>query len=208
MVSTLRGFANGAVVLLMLAATSGSIAAQEVKDRELRTAFDFTTIQMPVEIVSIKLDGKEVQPGEKIRGDDDWLQGLSFTLKNISDKPISYVAVGLPFKRPKGVVVFTLSYGVDFSRGEPRRGSSPPTIQSGQTVDLVLTRERYPNFLDILALGGASRSFDFAQYFVERVCFEDDPDVIWEGGYLKRRDATVIGKFDVIERYVLAAKQK
>jgi hypothetical protein len=203
-----RSFNRAAFIFLFLAATSGSISAQELKDRELRPAFDFITIQIPVEIVSIKLNGKDVQPGEKIKGDDDWLQGLSFTLKNISEKPIAYVAVGLRFSQPRGFVDFVLSYGVDFSRGEPRRQSSPLPIQPGETVDLVLSKERYPNFLQILEMGGASRSFDTAPYLIERVCFENEPDVIWESGYLKRRDPSVLGKFNRVERYVLPVRQK
>ena len=203
---TLRQFIRCAITMVILA-SSGSVLAQDLKDRELRPAFDFTKIQMPVEIVSIKLNGTEVQPGEKISGDDDWLRGLSFTLKNISDKPLGYIAMGLRFPQPNGFVVFNLSYGVDFSRGEPRRSYSPPAIQPGETVDLILTKQRYPNFLEILSMANAARSFEVAPYYVERISFADDPDVIWEGGYLKRRDASTIGKFDIIERYVLPAKK-
>lgn len=206
MVGILRGFTYVAALFCILAA-SGSTFAQQVRDRELQPAFDFTTIQMPVEIRSIKLNGKDIQPGEKIKGDDNWLQGLSFTLKNISDKPIAYVDVGLRFPQPKGIVVYSLNNGVDFSRGEPRRTSSPPAIQPGETLDLVLTKEKYPIFLRILAQGGASSSFDTAPYFIERVCFENEPDVIWEGGNLKRRDPNQFTKFNVIERYVLPVKQ-
>ncbi len=36
---------------------------------------------------------------------------------------------------------------------------------------------------------------------------QDDFNVIWEGGYLKRRNAAAIGRFDIIERYKLPAKQ-
>ena len=176
MTGHLRRFYRAVFAILILAATSGSILGQEVKDRELKPAFDFTTIQMPVEIVSIRLAGKDIQPGEKIKGNDDWLQGLSFTLKNISDKPIAYLAVGLRFPQPKGVVVYFLDYGVDLSRGTPRRESSPPAIQPGQSLDLVLTKEKYQNFLKLLELGGASRSFDIAPYFIARVCFENEPD--------------------------------
>lgn len=207
MIGVLRGFTYGAALLFVLFA-SGSAFAQQVRDRQLTPAFDFTTIQMPVEILSIKLNGKVVQPGEKIQGDDDWLQGLSFTLKNISDQPIAYIDVGLRFPRPKVIVVYSLTYGVDFSRGEPRRESSPAAIQPGETLDLALTKEKYPGFLRILALGEASRSFDTAPYFVERICFENEPDVIWEGGMLKRRDPYELGKFNVIEPYVLPVRQQ
>ena len=207
MVGIRRPFAALALVLLALAAAS-SIRAQEVRERELRPAFDFTIIQTPVEIVSITLNGKDVLPGARITGNDDWLQGVSFKLKNISDKPLAYVDIGLRFPRPNGFVVYSLHYGVDLSRGETRRASSPPAIQPGQSLDLALTKERYQVFLNILAQGGASRSFDTALFYIEQVCFENEPDLIWEGGNLKRRDPNQVGKFNVLERYVLPIKQK
>jgi hypothetical protein len=208
MTGILRDFAHAVVVLFFLGVTSTSVLAQDVKDRELRPAFDFTTIQMPVEIVSIKLNGKELQPSEKIKGDDGWLQGLSFTLKNISGKPISYVAVGLRFPRPNnGIVIYYLSYGVDLSYGQPNTEPSPPSIQPGEAKDLVLTNENYAAFLRIMAAGEGSKSADTVPYYIERVCFENDRYLIWQGGYLKRRDLSVPGKFDVVERYVLPTKQ-
>ena len=208
MSGALRGLTLGAVLMVLLAAASGPARAQQVRDRQLQPAFDFTTVHMPVEIISIKLHGREVQPGEKIQGDDDWLRGLSFTLRNISDKPIAYVDVGLLFPQPKGVVVYSLNYGVDFPRGERRGDSSPPAIQPGEALDLVLTKERYPSFRRVLALGGAASSFDTAAYYVGRISFEGEPDVIWEGGSLKRRDPDRPTEFNKIGQYALPAKLK
>jgi len=203
----LRSLTLVVAMFLMIATASDSIFAQQLRDKQLKTAFDFTNVQMPVEILSIRLKGEEIQPGEKIMGDDDWLQGLSFTLKNISDKPIAYIEVGLEFLRPNGFVVYSLNYGVDYSRGESRRESSLPAIQPGQTLNLVLTKEKYPIFLSVLAQGGASRSFDTASYSLNRVSFEGEPDVIWSGGNLMRRDSNQFDKFNVIERYVPPTKQ-
>jgi hypothetical protein len=208
MLGILRRRAYGVFVFLILAAGSGSTLAQEIKDRELKPAFDFTRIQMPIEIVSIRLNGKEVQPGEKIKGNDDWLKGVSFTVKNVSDKPIAYVEIGLQFPQPNGFVAYSLNYGIDLSRDTPRRESSPPAIQPGEKLDLVLTKERYQVFLNVLARGGASSTFEVAPYYVDKVCFDNEPDVIWQAGNLKRRDPNQIGKFDVIERYVLPIKEK
>jgi hypothetical protein len=208
MAATLRGLVTGVALFSFLAALAGPTRAQQARDRELRPAFDFTRIQMPVEIVSVKLNGEEVRPGEKIQGDDDWLRGVSFTLKNVSDKPIAYVAVGLQFPRPQGYVAYLLSYGVDLSRGERGRDSSPPAIEPGRTVELVLTGEKYPGFLRILERGEAARSFDEAQYYVDRVCFEGEPDIIWASGMLKRRDPDRPTEFIATERYTLPARQK
>jgi hypothetical protein len=104
--------------------------------------------------------------------------------------------------------VYALNYGVDLYHGEHRRESSPPAIQPGQTLDLVLTEDRYTSFLYVLAQAGASSSFDTASYYIEMVCFENEPDVIWQGGFLKRCHPTEILRFDIIERYVLPNKQK
>jgi hypothetical protein len=207
MTAVSRRTAQFALVPFFLVAVSLPIAAQEMRDRQLIPAFDFSRIQMPVEVVSMKRNGEQLQPGAKIVGDDDWLKGVSFTLKNISEKAIAYVDIGLQFPQPNGFVVYSLNYGVDFSRGEPRLKSSPPAIQPGESIELLLTRDRYEIFLRTLAQGGASRGFDTASYYIERVCFENEPDVIWEGGNLKRRDPNQFSKFDVIERYVLPKKQ-
>ena len=201
-----RVFAN--VIFIISAVTA--VSAQDFRNRELIPAFNLTRAQMPVEIVSIKLNGREVAAGEKIIGNDDWLKGASFTVRNISNKPIALITLILRFEPTEGpirVVGFGLSYGVDYSRGEPRGGSSPLPILPDQTVDLVLTEQRYPNYLQILSVGGIKLGFDKVRYYVERVCFEDDTNIIWEGGYLKRRDPTCIGKFDIVEPYKLPTRR-
>jgi hypothetical protein len=201
MLSSPRAFVHLAVVL---AAISLSIQAQEVRDRQLTQAYDFSKVQMPVEIVSIKFNGKEIHPGEKIQANDEWLRSVSFRLKNISDQPIAYMNIAFKFPIPNGFVVATvLNYGVDTSRLEPRRSSSPPAIQPGNSHEFVFTKERYDSFLHVLAQANAPKNFDTASFYIERVCFENQPDVIWQDGYLKRRHATDFGRFDVIQKYFL-----
>lgn len=203
----LRRFSYLAGVVLILA-TSPLVMTQELKDRQLRPAFDFRLIQMPVEIVSMKVNGKEIQAGEKINGNDDWLRGLSFTLKNISDKPISYISMRLRVDRPTRILVYNLDFGFDPSSGAYKSELHPRIIAPGESVDIVLTKDKYAVFLNMLNLAEFSHDFDVAQYYVGRVRFENEPDVIWEGGNLKRRDPNSSSKFDVIEKYVLPAHQK
>jgi hypothetical protein len=202
---TLRSLALLAALFPVGAAIS---FASEIKDRQVRPAFDLSSIQMPVEIVSIKLNGKEIQPGEKIQGNDDWLQGLGFTLKNISEKPIAYVNVILLFPQPNGFVGYSLAYGVDSSNGSPRLATSPPPILPGANIYLSLSKDKYPGFLRILDLGGAARSFDTAPYYLDKVCFEGEPDLLWSGGMIKRRDPNNPTEFKAIARYVLPVARK
>ena len=206
-----------AIVLSILAAASLSTQAQELqtkesqaqelKARQITWAYDISTIQMPVEIVSIKLNGKDIVPAEKIQGDENWLKGISFTLKNISDQPLSYVSVAFEFPLPNGfVVVIVLTHGVNTSLGEIRTGPLPAPIQPGQTKELVLTKDRWTSFLHVLAQANAPRNFETALFYVERVCFDGQPDVIWQRGYLRRRHAVEPGRFDTIQKYFLPVK--
>jgi hypothetical protein len=73
-------------------------------------------------------------------------------------------------------------------------------------VELILHKQRWETFLHVLAQANAPRTFDTAPFYVERVTFENQPDVIWQDGYLKRRHATDPGRFDPIQRYFLPVK--
>lgn len=197
-----------ACVCLTVVASSKFITAQVLRERELKPEYGFGFVEMPVELVSIQLKGKQIQPGEKIMGDDDWLHGLAFTVKNVSDKPIAYVSIALKFLRPDGFLIYSLAYGVDFSRGAARTSSSPRVIAPGETFDSVLTGDNYKSFLFVLEQSKTERNFDLASYFISRVCFENEPDIIWEGGFLKRRDPNNVNNFKILERYMLPVKHK
>ena len=213
-----RTLVHLAIVLSILAAASTSTQAQEPKaqepkaqelrDRQITWAYDYSTIQMPVEIVSIKLNGKDIAPGEKIQGDENWLKGIAFTLKNVSDQPISFVNVAFKFPQPNGfAVVIVLTHGLNTALGEIKREPSPPVIKPGQTQELVLTKERWDSFLYVLAQTKVPRNFDTAPFYVDTVCFEGQPDVIWQYGYLRRRHAVDRSRFDTIQKYFLPVKQ-
>jgi hypothetical protein len=208
----LRRLTPGAALLLMLAAfVCATPPAQEMKTRELLPAFDFTKIEMPVELVSIKLNGEAIEPGRKIQAGDDWLRGLTFTLKNISDKPIAYVEVALQFQHaddPRDYTVYLLSYGLEPAHGgnDAAPKAAPRPIQPGETVDLALSNDKYPGLQNMLARTGVASSVEVARYFIDRIFFDGEPDVMLRGGTVWRRDANDTYKFNKVERYSLPSK--
>jgi hypothetical protein len=108
---------------------------------------------------------------------------------------------------PNGFVsAGALYYGLN--DGAIRRGPPPPSIQPGETKELVLTKENYDSFLNVLAQAKVSSDFDTAPFYIERVCFENQPDVIWQAGWLKRRNAVENYRFDRIQKYFLPVKGK
>lgn len=202
-----RTVAEVAVILTIVTAASFSTQAQELKDRQLTWAYDYSTVQMPIEILSITLNGNEIRPGEKVKGDENWVKGLTIKIKNISDQPISYLNVHFKFPMPNGFVSATaLYYGIN--HGDNRRGPSPPSIQPGETKELVLTKQNYDSVRFVLAQAKVSSDFDIAPFYIERVCFENQPDVIWQAGWLMRRHAVEYNRFDRMQKYFLPVKEK
>ena len=202
-----RTLAQVARILTIVAAASFSTQAQELRNRQITWAYDYSTVQMPIEILSMTLNGNEIRPGEKIKGDENWLKGLTFKIKNISDQPISYLNVHLKFPMPNGFVSATILY-YGLNDGDLRRGSPTPSIQPGETKELVLTKQNYDSFLFVLAQAKVSSDFETAPFYIERVCFENQPDVIWQAGWLMRRHGVEYNRFDRMQRYFLPVKEK
>ena len=116
-----------------------------------------------------------------------------------------YAALLFQFPLPNGFVVATVfNYG--FSRGGDEE-PLPPAVEPGKTVELAFTKQSYDSFLHVLAQAKAPSDFETAPYYIERVAFKDQPDVIWRQGYLLRRNAVDFGKFDVFQKYFLPTKQ-
>src|SRR5215212_3653377 len=70
------------------------------------------------EIVNVKLKGANYSFDQKVYLDDDWLKGLTVTVKNTSSKPITYVGIDITLFDEKDdkvsgklPFVFPLSYG-------------------------------------------------------------------------------------------------
>jgi hypothetical protein len=98
----------------------------------------------PVEIVAIKVKAVTIEPGHKFTAEDDWLNGLTFTLKNVSDKPIVYADVELLFPAPSGSQVAGAVYELRYGRNPiiPNTSTSSDTLKAimpGESLDLTLS---------------------------------------------------------------------
>lgn len=54
----------------------------------------------PVEIGDVTVKGKAVKFGDEIDGDEAWLRDVTVTVRNVSDKPITYVGLSFVFPDP------------------------------------------------------------------------------------------------------------
>jgi hypothetical protein len=198
----------GAAILLV-AVTCAAASARQSSQRVIGQALVETSRQSPVVVVAVKVKGEPVVPGRPFAAGDDWLLGLTFRLKNVSDRPISYVEIGLRFPAAAGHkaesvhIVGPVAYGC--YPGYPCRpdvSGSSKEILPGETRDVGLRGPE--SLMAALSQVGALLPVQSAEYDIDSVLF--DADTRWSRGLLFRRDPSEPNTFRMAGKYVLPEK--
>lgn len=155
----------------------------------------------PIEFVDLKVKGKSVKPGVPFEAEDDWLSGLTVTLKNISGRPI--VGVKVDVEIPvfdtdlRRFVLASLSYGRDLRplKFYDKKFKSEP-IEDGQSTTLVLTEGMYSGIQQTRADLGSLPDFERVRIYLLTVIYDDD--TAWVDGLIVRRDADDSGRWSVV----------
>ena len=129
----------------------------------------------PVAISKLKTNGKPFKLAKKFRRGDDWLKGLTVTVENTSDKPISRIELELSFPRPKGsseelpVYIVSMIYGQEPS---PDAEAQKPLLP-GERVEVKLLEANLPFIKSALENLGYPEKVTRAQIMVGSVTFDD-----------------------------------
>jgi hypothetical protein len=175
------------VSMSMFVSTFHGLAGQ-VKEREIKK---LNWPKEPVKIGKVKAKGSVVTIGEKFRADDDWLKGLTFSVKNSSDKTITYLEIELSFPREKSAPedpdahdrIIYGQYPVLPGETATLHPDQPP-IRPGDTVDIIL--KDYEGIREFLNNTHYPLSISRLEVSVGDVVFDDGTK--WSGGGLFRRD--------------------
>jgi hypothetical protein len=204
--STLTRWASAIFLAGAIACVHGH--AQQSGQREVREYPAEAGRQSPLEVVSVRVKGEPVGPGHRFAGGDDWLSGLTFRVKNVSDAPISFVDIRLRFPTPAGDkresvgLLGMLSYGCyPGGRCYPDAAGSHKEIMPGQAQDIELSEHSYQGLMVSLARLGVQLPVESAQYEIDSVFFA--ADTMWSRGLLMKRDPVEPNKFKTVGRYVL-----
>jgi hypothetical protein len=80
--------------LIMAALTFMSLAAprtaQQAKERVVKI---ITLRDQPIDIIAVRVKGDPVEADREFKGDSDWFNGLTVTIKNVSNRPIVFATV-------------------------------------------------------------------------------------------------------------------
>ena len=162
--------------------------AGQVKEREIKK---LNWPKEPIKIGKLKTKGTVVVLGEKFRGEDDWMKELTFSVKNTSEKTITYLEIELNFPRGKGAQEEPDAHDrIIYGQYPPLPGETAtphpdqPPIRPGDTVDVVL--RDYEGMREFLNATHYPVSINRLEVSVGDVVFDDGTK--WSGGGLFRRD--------------------
>lgn len=145
----------------------------------------------PVLVTDLKVNGEQHQINRHITAaGEDWLNGLTFRVKNISKKNIVFIYASLIFPETKHILqgktfAFDLRYGAD-----PRLEAAPSTekpLKPEEAAEFVLRDASYKNLKRAFeARITPIKNINSIQIDVLRVIFDDDTG--WATGSFLHRD--------------------
>jgi hypothetical protein len=94
-----------------------------------------------LEIVDIKVNGKSIQAGEPFAAGEDWLDTLTFRIRNVSGKTITVLGFGVGFPElgvSRGIPMFSVAYG-DYTNTDPGARKS---FMADEEIDLKLPKDQ------------------------------------------------------------------
>jgi hypothetical protein len=139
----------------------------------------------PIKVVKVKTKGKAIELGKKFGEEDDWLQGLTVTVQNLSDKAIARIELKLAFPRAGGgsspetaIYMIGMGYGKEPADVPPEEVLK--LVLPGETVDVKLLEVNVPFIKEDLEKLGYEQPIKHARISVRSVTFVDGSE--WAGG--------------------------
>ena len=142
----------------------------------------------PVEIIELSTRGKVAKLNEEIDVGDEWLNGLTWKIENISHKIILSIdlVVMLPDTEGPGqpVLAFPMHYGAN-PPGARHPGIGQP-LKPKDIIDVTITEEIYRNIKPHLESRIPLKNINNLQITLDLIVFDDDS--AWSSSGYMRRD--------------------
>jgi hypothetical protein len=187
------------LIILGLVGTLSSSSGRPIQKQE-RTIKKVSWRNEPVKIAKLKIKGKPIGLGQSFLEEDDWLEGMTISVKNTSGKTITFLSMRLDFPRPESssqepVSIYEFEYGRNplFASGSSLPNT--PTIAPGESTEFSISDTIYAALKKLLSDYPAS--IKKVEIVLNSVAFDDGTE--WQGGGLYRRDPSDPGRLRRVE---------
>jgi hypothetical protein len=159
----------------------------------------------PITITLTKSQAGELKPGKAFNMGEDWFRGLTFSIRNDSEKPINYIGLIIRFPRPKEQgaeldFVEPLDYGespIPYEDGRVLINTAEPILPDA-SVELKLTDKEYNEVKALLTELKYPRAIKKIRVTVQMLGFADG--TLWIAGKRYVLDKDVPGKLIPLEK--------
>lgn len=196
------------VVFCMLPNVIHSSGSQNA-DKILEKGKDYNP---PVKITLVKSKIGVIETDKKISASDDWLRGLTISVRNDSDKVVTGLVIYIQFRRPTNQakeldLVAPISYGRDpLASPEETSATTAEPILPGQTKDIALSDQAYDSLRSILDNLNYPASIKSVRLEVKIIGLQDG--TYWSNGTIFRRDPNNPGKWIREKQAQVSAKKR
>lgn len=163
----------------LLLSLGGHLALSQETSR--RTLHKITYLNEPAEISNIRVEGKNILFGRNFSAGGDWLRGMTFDVRNASDKTITYISISILFQpgnRTEKGALHELSVGFNKtaynSTDTKGRGIK---LRPGELLSFVVAEKDYLNISRLLRETGLNAEAVKVSMIIHNVNFEDDSRV-------------------------------
>ena len=185
------------MAVALMVRTKSSPQAQGQNQDTQRVVEEMLLKNEPIEIAELKLKDKRVNVGQPFLSGDDWLERMTFKLKNTSGKTLRRVELELEFPEVKlnnATFLFTIHYGQIPGVPDPD-STEMPSVQPDKTFEMKFDDRTYTSLRQRVLQGV---SVTKARVRISTVIFTDGTS--WHNGFWHRQDPNNPRKWIMIER--------
>jgi len=148
--------------------------------------------ECPIEIIGAETAKRKILLGKSFSDDDDWLKGLTVSVKNSSGKPLTHIGVKITLDRAQGqedqgAATWDLWYGVSPFYYKPDEEIPPPKVPlvpHGRVELLSLSDSEYGSLRSFLTIQNFPNSIERIHLMVCTIGFADG--TAWNGEMYER----------------------
>jgi hypothetical protein len=183
------------VVCLLL---SSSAFAQSKSQRAIRKAH---IPNEPLKILEVRVAEQAINLDDSFAGDDDWLKGIRFKVKNLSTSPIVYLEIKLYI--PESVTgdypfLIPITFGQMPSASDDLNALTTVAnkLLRDNDVEVAFSEEHYKSIKQVLARAGVTKAISDVELRIGMVVFDDG--TAWNEGHPMRRDPNNPDRWEVV----------
>ena len=185
------------MAVLLLLRTSSSPEAQ-AQNKETHRVIEQTLLKNePLEIAELRTKSKRVSLDQPFISGDDWLEGLTFKLKNVSGKALRRAELTLTFPEVKldtATFLFTIHSGQIPGLPDPD-STEMPSVQPGETFEVKFDDRTYTSLRQrVLQRVSVTK----VRVLISTAYFADG--TTWHHGFWHRRDPNNPRKWLIIDQ--------